>query len=432
MLPKVKKSKKIIYFDHAATTYLDLRVQKVMQPYWRKIYGNPSSLYSIGQQAKTAVERARSNIAQILNCQAKEIIFTAGGTESVNLAIFGVIRQFQKDIRQNSSLAMPHIITSVIEHHAVLESFKALQQEGVEVSYISVDHQGFVNQQKLLNAIKPNTILISLIYANNEIGTIQAIPQIARNLAKINRERLQQNLPQIILHTDACQAAGSLNINVKDLAVDMLSLNASKVYGPKQMALLYKRAGLQIKPLIYGGGQESDLRSGTENVPGIVGFAEALSLVQKNKIKENARLRALRNYFISEILKNVKGALLNGPAIQNDSDENPMRLPNNINFSFAGLEGEALMLYLDSYNVAVATGSACTSVGNDPSHVISAIGRSFSEAAGTIRMTLGAINKKSDIDYVMKILPGLASELRRVAPNFQSEEIFRAKSKKMV
>jgi|SRR5579872_726340 len=422
MLPKVRKAKKLVYLDHAATTYLGRNVEKAMMPFLEKFYGNPSSLYMLGQQAKVAIEHSRQKISGILQCRPQEIIFTAGATESINLAIFGVVRGYLLGKNKNVKLERPHIITSTIEHHAVLNSFKALQAEGLDASYIPVGSQGFIEQEKLFRSIKPSTILISLIYANNEIGTIQQISKIAHRLAKLNHERRIKHLPEILLHTDACQAAGALDINVQKLGVDLMSLNASKIYGPKQVGLLYKRSHVKIRPLIYGGGQEHDLRSGTENVAGIVGFAEALEQVQKNRLKENQRLRELRNDFSTRLLKAVPESFLNGPALQDDSEKNPVRLPNNISFSFSNIEGEALMLYLDPYNIAVATGSACATAGSDPSHVILAIGKSSALAAGTIRLTLGKVNKKSDLEYVLKVLPGLVKELRRVGAWKKSED----------
>ena len=422
MFPKFKKPKKLVYLDHAATTPLDSKVLRAMLPFMQKFYGNPSSLYMLGQQGKVAVEFARQRIAKILDCRPQEIIFTAGGTESVNLAIFGVVRGYLARRRENNKLPAPHIITSTIEHHAVLNSFKALENEDVEADYITVDQQGFVDQAKLFAAIKPGTILVILIYANNEIGTIQEISKIAHRLAKINQERQAKNLPEILLHTDACQAAGALDLNVHRLGADLISLNASKIYGPKQAGLLYKRARVQIRPLIYGGGQENDLRSGTENVSGIVGFAEALELAQKNRIKENKRLRGLRDYFARKFLNAVPDAVLNGPNPSEDSEKRPRRLPNNLSFSISGIEGEALMLYLDPYNIAVATGSACATAGADPSHVILALGKSQDLARGTIRLTLGRENTKSNLDYALKVMPAVIKELRKVKTWAQSEE----------
>jgi cysteine desulfurase len=393
--------KRTIYLDHAATTYLDEKVVKAMQPYYQKEFGNPSSLYSNGVAGKFAIEGARHNISKILNCKDSEIIFTAGGTESDNMAVFGVVRA-----HLNRKGKTPHIICSAIEHHAVLESFKALEAEGVQATYLPVDSEGFVNIKDLIKAIKSNTVLVSIIYANNEIGTIQNIPELSKAVKKVNHK--------IVFHTDACQAAGSLPLDVNKLSVDLMTINGSKIYGPKQTGLLYVRQGTQLTPLIYGGGQENGLRSGTENVPGIVGLATALEIAQKEKGKENKRLRTLRDYFIQKAFKMIPNILLNGPSVKFDSEKNPTRLPNNINFSITGAEGEALLLYLDAQGIEISTGSACASVSLDPSHVIRAIGRSNQDAKSAIRLTLGKTTTKKDLDFVLKVIPGIVKELRRV------------------
>lgn len=390
---------KKIYLDHAATTYLDEKVVKAMAPFWQKQFGNPSSLYTDGVEGKFAIEESRSKIAKIINSRDSEIIFTAGGTESVNLAVFGVVRNF-------IGRGKPHIICSAIEHHAVLESFKALEEEGVEATYLPVDQFGFIDVKDLVKALRPNTILVSVMYANNEIGTVQPIAELSRAVKKSN--------PKIIFHTDACQASGALPLDVNKLGVDVMTLNGSKAYGPKQIGLLYVRQGVSLKPLIYGGGQENGLRSGTENVPAIVGLAAALELAEKNRIKESKRLRDLRNYFIKKLSAVVPNLLLNGPDIKNDSEKNPIRLPNNINFSVIGAEGEALLLYLDAKGIEISTGSACASTSLDPSHVIKALGRSEKDARSAIRISLGKVNTKKDLDFVIKVMPGLVSELRRV------------------
>ncbi len=410
MLPKVKKVKKNIYLDHAATTYLLPEVERAMQPFWREKFGNPSSLYAQGREAKKAIDSARAQIAAILNCRPDEIVFTAGGTESINTAIIGLVVEHLLSAKNPKK---PHIITTTIEHHAVLESFAAMKM-GAEVTYVRVDGQGFVDPADVLKAVRPNTILVSVMYANNEIGTVEPIAQIGAQLHKLNLERAKKKLPEIFFHSDACQAAGALDLNVQKLNVDLLSLNASKIYGPKQVGLLYVRKGVKIYPIIHGGGQEKSLRSGTENVPGIVGFAKALEISQKNRLKENKRLRLLRNYLIAQILKKVPQAYLNGPSIGSDSEKNVLRLPNNVNFSFPGVEGEALMLYLDSYGIACSTGSACSSTSLDPSHVILKIGRPYEYAHGSMRFSLGRSNSKKDLDYLMQILPDLVAALRKV------------------
>ncbi len=392
MFPLIKPSKKPIYLDNAATTPVDPLVIKAMAPFWREKFGNPSSLYKQGIEAKRAVEGNRKTIADLLGARPSEIIFPAGGTESINLAILGVKGK--------------HIVTTKIEHHAVLKSCEALAEQGNTVSYVVVDREGFVNLEELKKSIKPQTVLVSVMYANNEVGTIEPIAEIGKILRKINVGRAAKKLPPILFHTDACQAAGALDLNVNRLGLDLMTLNGSKIYGPKQTGLLYVRAGIQLRPLIYGGGQEQGLRSGTENVPGIVGLATALDLAERGKAKENLRLTKLRDYFIQKLLK-LPGVSLNGPQRQG-------RLANNINICLEGVEGEALMLYLDGYNIAVSTGSACATSLTDPSHVIMALGKSAVEAQSSIRMTLGKFTTKQELDYVLKVLPGVVAELRRV------------------
>lgn len=406
----LKKSKKLIYLDYAATTYVDDKVFSAMRPFMGRDFGNPSSLYSLGRISKKAINQARDAISKILNCRVQEIIFTAGGTESVNLAIFGVVRNFFL----NSNGKAAHIITNKAEHHAVLKTFEALSAEGVACSYINVDREGFVSINELISAIRPETILISIMYANNEVGTIQPISDISKALNKINKNREEAGLHKILFHCDACQAAGFLDLNVQRLGIDLMSLNASKIYGPKQIGLLYKRNGVRIHPLIYGGGQENNMRSGTENTAGIIGFAKALEIADKNKVKENKRLRSLRNYFADKISK-IESVGLNGLSIAKDNEKKPLRLPNNLNFSIDGIEGEALMLYLDSCNVCVSTGSACSTSETDPSHVILALGKSRAEAASSIRITLGRKTTKAELDYVLKTMPILIEELRKMA-----------------
>ncbi|MHB8871571.1 MAG: cysteine desulfurase family protein [Candidatus Doudnabacteria bacterium] len=399
------KKRKLIYLDHAATTPLDDEVLRAMQPYLSKKFGNASSIYELGMQAKFDIDTARKTIADILEARESEIVFTAGGTESVNLALFGVVRQVI-----SLGFKKPHIIVSAIEHHAVLESAKALKDDGVELTILKVNNQGFVNPKELVKAIKKNTVLVSVIYANNEIGTVQPINELAKVIRKENLKRKQK----ILFHTDACQASGALDLSVNKLGVDLMTLNASKIYGPKQVGLLYVRTGVKLKPLIYGGGQERGLRSGTENTAGIIGFAKALEIAERLKRLENKRLRTLRNYLITNIKKTIPDAILNGPSVEKDSEKNVLRLPNNINFSFVGIEGEALLLYLDAQGFAVSTGSACASTSLDPSHVLLAIGLDKYDAKASVRITLGRGTKKSDLDALVKVSAPIIKELRRV------------------
>ena len=401
---------KIIYLDYAATNPVDPQVVKGMQPYWSEKFGNPSSVYSLGRESKKAIDQSRTTIAKILNCHSDHIFFTAGGTESINTAIFGVVRAWKK----RNSKKKPHIISTTIEHSAVLNSIRSLEEDGVEATYIKPDTSGIIKPGDILSAIKDNTALISVMYANNEVGSIQDIASISKQLKKVNSLRIQHKLPVIAFHSDGCQGAGTLEIDVQALGVDLFSLNASKIYGPKQVGCLYVRSGINLEPILSGGGQEKGLRSGTENVPGIVGFAYALDLAQKKRVQENNRLRKLRNYLIAQIEKRIEGVEVNGPHFSLDTEKNPVRLPNNVNISFLGVEGEALMLYLDSYGICVSTGSACDSTQTEPSHVIQALGKPSEIAASSIRMSLGKATTKSDLDYVVKVIEKLVIDLRKV------------------
>lgn len=413
----ISKSKKLIYLDHAATTPVDPLVLKAMQPYWSNKFANPSALYKAGLEAKDAINFARAEIAKVLNARPSEIIFTAGGTESNNLAILGAAQNFQKTYRKPG-----HIITTPIEHHSVLHVMNTLKQWGWKISYASVDNEGFVNVRALKKLVRKDTALISVMYANNEVGTIEPIAEIGKLLTGLNKVRSEKNLPRILFHTDACQAGGALSLDTHELKVDMLTLNGSKIYGPKQTGILYLRTGVTIQPILHGGGQERELRSGTENVPGIVGLATALAIAQKDIAKETERSQQLQNYFYDRLSKKVKDLKLNGPKInakpfkklQRFNENTINRLPNNINISFKNVEGESLMLYLDSYNIAVATGSACSTTSTDPSHVLIALGASQSQAYSAVRFTLGKTTTKLQLDYVVGALNQLVPMLRKV------------------
>ncbi|MBU6414693.1 cysteine desulfurase [Patescibacteria group bacterium] len=404
-----------IYLDHAATTYLDPRVKSAMDLYWEEEFGNPSSLYRTGRRAKDALDGARASVARMLNAKPDEIIFTGGGTEAINLAIFGGAH-FYSNILKNVGMSRGHLITSKIEHHAVLRSCEALEKEGFEVTYLNVDENGLVNPEDVKRALRPDTILVSVMYANNEIGTIEPIEEIAQIIREYREEKrklvaegdknVHERLP--LFHTDACQAAGALDVNVQKLGVDLLAFNGSKMYGPKGVGCLYVRRGVQLKPLIYGGGQERGMRSGTENVPGIIGFAKAFEIAHEEKEKENKRLTKLRDYFISELQTRIPKVVLNGHPTR--------RLPNNVNVSVLDIEGEAVILHLDSYGIAISTGSACTSESLDPSHVILALGRPYEYAHSSLRFTLGRRTTKEDLDYVLEVLPEIVEKLRRISP----------------
>lgn len=407
--------KKLIYLDHAATTPLAPEVKKTMEPFWSENFGNPSSIYQLGIKAKETLSQARSKIAKILNAKSSEIIFTAGGTESANLAILGLSRTFCEQKVRDLSRALKtklkkpgHIITTEIEHPAVLNSVLALKNEGFSFTALPVDKYGLITPEQIKKSIKPETILVSVMYANNEIGTIEPIAEIGKLLKIINKERKNKNLPKIYFHTDACQAAGYLNLNVEKLGVDLLTLNGSKIYGPKGSGILYVRTGTPLKPLIFGGDQEKGLRSGTENVPAFIGLAKALELAQKNKNKESQRLKKLSQDLTGRILKTIPKTFINGHPQK--------RLPNNVNITILDIEGEALLLYLDNYGICASTGSACHSQNLQPSHVLQAIGLPREIIHGSLRLTLGKETTKKDIDYVLKVLPGIVKKLRELSP----------------
>lgn len=389
---------KKVYLDYASTTYLDKEVLKAMKPYFEKIYANPSSIHQEGRKAKYALYQAREKIARILNCQPTEIIFTGSGTESCNLAILG--------IAENFSEKKGHIITSKIEHSAVLKPCQKLEKQGFKVTYLPVGREGIVKISDLEKAIQPDTFLVSIMYANNEIGTIQPISEIGKLIKKLNIKLLAQS--KIYFHTDACQAAGFLNLDVKKLGVNLLTLNGSKIYGPKGIGMLYVGQETPIKPLILGGVQEEGKRAGTENLAGILGFAKALELAQKDRKKESKRLTKLRDYLIFGIEKKIPKVVLNG--------HREKRLPNNVNVSILDIEGEAVLLWLDKYGILASTGSACDSQSLEPSHVILALNRPYEFAHGSLRFSLGKKTNKKDIDYLLKALPKIAKRLRNISP----------------
>jgi len=395
----------MIYLDHAAATPVDPKVAKAMAPYNSIKFGNPSALYQLGRQSRQAIEDSRHQVASILGCSPEEVIFTAGGTESDNIAIFGVMNQFLSDPSKY------HCITSNIEHPAVLKSFKRLEQLGFDLTYIPVDKYGLIQPDEVMKALKPNTVLISLIYANNEIGTIQPISEIShiiKNYRHIQQlDTLSKNPIYPILHTDACQAASYLDIKVNNLGVDMMTLNGSKIYGPKQSGILYKNKNINLSPMLYGGMQENGIRPGTENTGAIVGFSSALKLAVKNKNKQNQRLEKLRHYLTMELIK-IPDTILNGHPEK--------RLPNNANISFLGVEGESIVLKLDAKDIYVSTGSACHSSSLEPSHVILALEpKNFERAHSSIRFSLGRSTTRQQIDRLLKILPKILKDLRQIS-----------------
>ncbi len=394
----------MIYLDYAATTPVDKKVLKAMLPFFSDKFGNPSALYRLGREAERAVTQARQKVAKILNAQAEEIIFTAGGTESDNLAILGAIQAFKTNAKKY------HLITSNIEHSAVLNTFRALEKDGFQVTYLKVNKFGLVDPQDVMKALRPNTLLVSIMYANNEIGTIQPITEIARiiknyrHIQQIDKVSSQPIYP--LFHTDACQAANYLSLDTEKLGVDLMTLNGSKIYGPKQIGVLYKKKRANLQPIIKGGDQEYKLRPGTQNVPGIIGFATALELVEKNKTKEVKRLEKLRDYFIKKLLE-IPDTILNGHPQK--------RLPNNVNVTFKYIEGESIMLMLDAQGIYASTGSACHSLSLEPSHVILALGQAPEYVHGSMRFTMGKDTDKKKIDEVLKVLPSIIKRLRQLS-----------------
>jgi cysteine desulfurase len=378
-----------IYLDHAATTPVDPEVVAAMVPYWTAGWGNPSSLYAAGRAARAAIDEARAAVARVLGCAPNEIIFTGGGTEGDNLALKGVVEAARAAGRGT------HLITTAIEHHAVLHTADYLERFGTTVTRLPVDAEGFVDPAAVEAAIRPETCLISVMYANNEIGTIEPIARIAEVARR-------HGIP---FHTDAVQAAGSLPLDVRSLGVDLLSLAAHKFYGPKGVGALYVRAGTPLLYQQHGGPQEGDRRGGTENVAAIVGLATALARAEVARPAYNAHCRALRDRLIDGILAAIPGSRLNGP-------RGDLRLPNNINVAFDGVEGESLIIALDLEGIAASSGSACTTGATEPSHVLRAIGVPDVSIAGSLRLTLGRDNTPAQIDEVLALLPTIVARLR--------------------
>jgi cysteine desulfurase len=386
---------KKIYLDNAATTATDARVLEFMSPFFSRVYGNPSSLHAFGQEAKHAIEEARYIVAQFIGAKQDEIVFTSGGTESNNSAIKGVAHA-----RRDKG---NHIITSKIEHHAVLETCHFLERQGFEVTYIPVDEFGLIDPADVKKAITAKTILISIMHANNEIGTIEPIAAIG----EIAREK------GIYFHTDTVQTFGHLPIDVTELNLDLLSASGHKLYGPKGVGILYVRKGIRMLPFMHGGDQEHGRRASTHNVPGIVGFGKAVELAKEEMTKEIEQLTLLRDELIKGILDKVEYARLNGHPKE--------RLPNNVNVSISYVEGESMLLNLDMEGIACSTGSACTSSSLEPSHVLAAIGLSHELAHGSLRFSLGRLTSEEDIDYVLARLPGIVLKLRAMSPLYRKE-----------
>ncbi|MEF8846812.1 MAG: cysteine desulfurase family protein [Candidatus Paceibacterota bacterium] len=377
--------------DFAATTPLDPAVLEQMQPYLKGKYGNASSIHSMGQEAKVAIDEARETVADLLNGSASEIVFTGSATEANNLAIKGLVNKFEK----------PHVITTEFEHHAVLHPIEKLEEEDlIEVTHLSIGDKGLISTEQVEEALKENTVLVSIMYANNEIGTIQPIKEIGELLKDKNKERDQK----IFFHTDAVQAANYLNCDVQELNVDLLSLSAHKFYGPKGVGALYVDEDVNLEPIILGGGHESGLRSGTENVAGIVGMGAAIERITD----DHKRIKQLRNKLINGILNEISDVQLNG--------DREKRLPNNVNVSIKGIEGESIVISLDQKGIEASTGSACSTQSLKPSHVLTSLGLSPQEAHGSLRLTLGKYNNKQDIEKVLRVLPKVVKRLREISP----------------
>lgn len=385
--------KRIIYMDHSATTYVHKDVIEAMTPYHAEFFGNPSSIYSFSKHSKKAIDAARAQVAQALGAEPDEIYFTSGGSESDNWAIKGIAYANRK--KGN------HIITTKIEHHAVIHTCEYLEKNGFEVTYLPVDQYGLVDPADLEKTITDKTILISIMYANNEIGTIEPIAELGA-IAK------KHNVP---FHTDAVQAVGNVHIDVKAQNIDLLSLSAHKLYGPKGVGVLYIRKGTKIDNLIHGGGQERRRRAGTENIAGIVGLGKAIELATADIEGHNRKILALRDRLLRGIIATIPHAHLNGHPEK--------RLPGNINISFEFIEGESMLLWLDDEGICASTGSACTSGSLEPSHVLLATGLPVEISHGSLRLTLGDVNTDADVDFVLEVLPKVVTRLREMSPLYK-------------
>ena len=398
----LKKRDKRIYLDHAATTPIDASVLRVMQPLLREQFGNPGSIHSEGLAAKKALESSRKQIAQVIHAASDEVIFTGSGTEANNLALFGAVETW-KSLYKTS----PHIITTTIEHHSVLVPVKKLEQWGVRVTYVYPNREGVINPEDIKRALTPDTVLVSVMYANNEIGTMQLIAEIAKLIRSWRKDHLQ-TAPYPLFHSDMCQAPGQLSLDVPKLGVDMASFTGQKMYAPKGTGFLYKKREIVVAPQIVGGTQERRLRAGTENIAGVVGMAYGLVHAEEIRDAEVNRLTQLRDYFIGQLLL-IDGTVLNG------SQEE--RLANNINVSFPNLVGEQMVIELDRRGVGVATGSACTTEAVEPSHVIMSLGDKDEEllrrARGAVRFSMGRTTTKKDLDYVLECVKKIIEKQKR-------------------
>jgi cysteine desulfurase len=376
----------LIYLDNAASTPISEEVLLEMLPYLKENYGNPSSIHRFGRMATKAIETARKKVATLIGADSSEILFTSGGTESNNTALFGIMRDKKR------------LITSSIEHDAILEPCKRLQQQGCDVVYVPVDDSGTVQINKLSEAITKDTALVSIMYGNNEVGTIQPIQEIAKICQENN----------VLFHTDAVQAVGKTSINVRDLGIDLLSISAHKLSGPKGIGALYIRDGVKLSPIVLGGGQENGMRSGTENVPNIVGFGKASQLAYENLDKNIAYTKSMRDSLVELVLGQISHVTLNG--------HKEKRLPNNAHFTFLGVNGEDLIIKLDEHGIAASTGSACSVRTQKASHVLMAMGFSHEQITGSLRLTVGLTNTMEEIETSVKVLKKVVAELRSVSP----------------
>lgn len=384
---------KKIYLDNAATTKTRPEVVETMLPYFTELYGNPSSIYEFATQNKKAVDDARSKVAKVIGAEASDIYFTAGGTEADNWAIKAVVEAY--------SGKGNHIITSKFEHHAILHTCEYLEKHGIDVSYIDVDEYGIIKLDQLEKAIRPTTILITVMFANNEIGTIQPIKEIGEIAKKHN----------VLFHTDAVQAYGQVPIDVKEMNIDMLSASAHKLNGPKGIGMLYIKKGIKVRSYVHGGGQERQRRAGTENVPGIVGFGKAAEIALETMQERAENETKLRNLMIKRVLEEIPFVRVNG--------DKTRRLPNNVNFSFQFIEGESLLIMLDMNNICASSGSACTSGSLDPSHVLLAIGLPHEIAHGSLRLTVGYENTEEEINYTVDKIKEIVTKLRNMSPLYE-------------
>lgn len=394
-------AKKEVYLDNSATTPVSSDVIEAMYPYFAEIYGNPSSFHLFGRRSEKAMDAAREKTAKLLNATAQEIIFTGCGTEADNIAIFGILNAYGKKA---------HIISTKIEHHAVLHSCQHLEKSGYEVTYLDVNKEGVISVEDLKNAIKDNTILITIMHANNEVGSIQPIEEIGQLLKQINQTRKEK----IYFHTDAVQSGGKIKLDVKELGVDLLSLSAHKFNGPKGIGCLFVKQGTHIAPVMFGGHHEHGLRPGTENVPYIVGFAKAFELANDNMKSHEKHILKLKEKLKAGILEKIPEIIINGGKTHS--------MCNILNVSFKYIEGESLLAMLDTYGIGASTGSACASGSNEPSHVLSAMCVDPVDAQGAIRFSLGYQNTEEEIDYVLEVLPKIVENLRAMSPMYKGNK----------